>query len=191
MSGAAIIPEVYRQHLEEFHAAWLQWRAHLDSPEMTPADLSEWEQNLLSHLDGLLVPKEAAIDFLRQELASEDPSIIFSAAHLLLQLRLPEAAADVIKALASAEEDEVIDLLRDACCYGSIRLILDDLRRLAAGDSPALALAAEEILAFHNQWDRRNSRWREFVGHESAAVRLAAWRLAAIAGAAEAQAASA
>ena len=178
---AGIIPEVYSQHLEEFAFLWQQRQKALRSPDYYLPDVASLEKRIEAHLDGLLLPGEAAVTVLERYLQGDDPTAMFAAAYVMLRLESQEAAKQVLETFLKAVAENV-DSLREALCHAPIRLLEEGIHDAASSAEPLVAAAATEVLLSHRRPEGVVDRLNEFLQHAEPAVRRAGWRIVALRG---------
>src|SRR5689334_25147626 len=96
------IPKVFDEHLETVGSLWSRRRVALRSADYTGKDVSELDQLIDAHFDGLAVAGDDAIPLLEALLRGDDASKAFAAASALLRLGTPSALAEVLDAFAIA-----------------------------------------------------------------------------------------
>src|SRR3954471_7851000 len=92
--GTFILP-VFEQHLEMLGAAWARRRFALFSPDYTGVSLSELDELIEVHLDGLAAAGEDALPLLIDALHGGEPMPAFAAAMALLRVGTPESRSAV------------------------------------------------------------------------------------------------
>jgi uncharacterized protein (TIGR02270 family) len=179
MANTGIIPEVYVVHLEEFAFLWQQRQTALHSADFYLRDVAALEMRIEAHVDGLLVPGEAAVPVLEEFVAADDPAIVFAAAYVMLRLQSQNAANKVAELFLKAVPEN-IGGFRVALCHGPIQLIEAALREAAESANPLVAAAATEILLFHQRFPGAADRVNEFLQHAEPEVRRTGWRIVAL-----------
>ncbi|PTL80015.1 TIGR02270 family protein [Vitiosangium sp. GDMCC 1.1324] len=95
--------EVHEEYLDEAAFRWSQWEKSLDSPDYVLAEVSELEEALAAHVDGLVLGGErVARRLLEPALAEDEPERIVAAALALLGGETPSGSAAVFTALRQA-----------------------------------------------------------------------------------------
>jgi uncharacterized protein (TIGR02270 family) len=178
-SRARVMREVVAEHFEHIRSLWRERHRALQSPDYTLGELSQLEERIDAHLDGLRIAGERAISMLKATLEGDDMSAISAAAFVLLMLERDDAAAKVVEAILQSQGPQ-IDGLRQALCLGDIARIVPRLRELFASDSSLPAAVAAEALAFHGQLETGPMRLAALLGDENPVVRCIAWRVVAI-----------
>jgi uncharacterized protein (TIGR02270 family) len=174
-----VVPSVLNEHLEQLTMLWQQRQDAQRSPEYLREDVARLDERLEAHVDGLLLAGEQAIPLLEESLASEEPAAAFAAAFVLLRQEQPAAAARVVDSLLLAEQGQLTGI-RQALCYGPIALIEPRLREICDSEPSAAAVAALEVLAYHQRAAGLLHRLPGFYADENPAVRQAAWRITAM-----------
>lgn len=173
---ARIIADLLEEHLEELDFLWNQRQGVLASPALTKREISDLDQRINAHVEGLLVGEEQTIPVVKESLAAEDSAVTFAAAYTLLRLQNPVAARIVSEAFRQAQEGQ-LEGVRQALCHGPIELILEDVYQAAETAAAPIAVAAIEALAYHSRINLESKRLEQFLTDENAEVRLAAWRI--------------
>ena len=174
----AFIPDIAEEHFEELQFLWSQRRNALHSAVHTMREMGMLEERIEAHTQGLLVLGEHLPDFVASGLAGDDELPAFAAAYSLLRLGTPVATQHVYEAFVAAEGKR-LDGIRQALCHGPAQPLLPALHTLFHTAAPPLAVAAGEALAFHRVLQATPEQLLPLARDEHAAVRQAAWRLAA------------
>jgi uncharacterized protein (TIGR02270 family) len=174
-----VIPEILQHYLEELGALWGLRQNALRSPDYTVDDLVELEERIEAHVDGLLCSGEHAVPLLEEALAGDEPEAAFAAAYALLRMTNGTAARRVVEAFLEAEGG-ALDGIREALCHGAIDSIEGRLREACDSAPAPVAVAAAEVLAFHQKLKSDPKRMAELFEHEDPQVRRRAWRVAAL-----------
>lgn len=82
---ASIVPTIVSQHAEEASFLWLLRDFAVLSPHYSLSDLSELDDRVEAHLDGLRIAAGPGWDICKEELAWEEPGEIFAAAVLAFE----------------------------------------------------------------------------------------------------------
>ncbi|MCL4204038.1 MAG: hypothetical protein KJ000_16165 [Pirellulaceae bacterium] len=174
-----VVPSVLNEHLEQLTMLWQQRQDAQRSPDYLREDVARLDERLEAHVDGLLLAGEQAIPLLEESLASEEPAAVFAAAFVLLRQEQPGAATRVVEALLLAEQGQLTGI-RQALCHGPIALIEARLREICESGQSAAAVAALEVLAYHQRATGLLHRLARFYVDENPVVRQAAWRITAM-----------
>lgn len=178
-SSSGVIPEIFQQHLDSYQFLWRQWQDARGSPDFTLRDLARLEARMEAHLDGLLVAGENVAPMLEPSLSGDDRAAALAAAYVLLAMGRDEFAAKVLDAFRGAQ-GPALEGIRDALCLGNVTRVLPQLRELFTSSPAPIAVAAAEVLAFHDRLEAASARAAGFLTHDDPAVRRAAWRVASL-----------
>lgn len=174
-----VIPSVLVEHLEQLAMLWQQRQDAQRSPDYLREDVARLDERLEAHVDGLLLAGEQAIPLLEESLASEEPAAVFAAAFVLLRQEQPASAIRVVETLLPAKQGQLAGI-RQALCYGPIALVEPRLREICESEHSAAAVAALEVLAYHQRATGLLHRLAGFYADENPSVRQAAWRITAM-----------
>jgi uncharacterized protein (TIGR02270 family) len=183
----AFLPDLVEEHLDELGFLWGQRRTAVTSPKYLHRDVLKLEARIGAHLEGLLVPGEALVDFARFGLEGDDADAAFASAFALLAARVPGAADLVWTSFETATPARALGLA-EALSWGPSDALLARLDGASDAGAPHVSLAAATVLAVRRRVPP-SSRVREsWLASENADVRRAAWKLAGSVGAAETRA---
>ncbi len=183
----AFLPDLVEEHLDELGFLWAQRKTAVTSPKYLHRDVVKLEARIEAHLEGLLVPGEALLDFAKPGLEGDDADAAFAAAFSLLRARVPGAPDAVWAALESATPARARGLA-DALAWAPSDALLPRLDKVSDSGAPHVSLAAATVLALRRRVPPSPRAREGWLAAEDAEVRRAAWRLAALAGAAETRA---
>ncbi|MCI0379991.1 MAG: hypothetical protein L0215_20610 [Gemmataceae bacterium] len=169
-----LLKDILVEHLEEFEFLWVQRQRVLRSPLYTMRAFAELEERIEAHVQGLLIAGDDLPALVEPGLEGDDPAAVFSSAYLLLRLQTEASGKRVIDAFLQAEGGK-LQGLKQALCVGLVQA-LGPLQRAGESASPALAVAAWEILARQNSADKKAAALTAFLKHADPAIRTAAWR---------------
>src|SRR5512135_1005791 len=189
MSDAPLsfLPDLVEEHLDEIGFLWGQRRSAVTSPKYLHRDVLKLEARIEAHLEGLLVPGEALIDFAKPGLEGDDGDAAFASAFALLRARLAGAADAVWAAFETATPARARGLA-DAFAWGPADALLPRLDKASDAGAPHLSLAAATVLALRRRVAPSPRAREGWLASEDAGVRRAAWRLAGLVGASETRA---
>lgn len=174
------LQSILEEHFEELQMLWELRQSSVRDPDYDRSDVAELDERIEAHTDGLVLSEAHSTALLEEGLASDEPSMVFAAAYVLLRLDGKGPAQQVIKALRQAEEEGVLAGIGDALCYGPIKQVCADLRELVISAAPPVACVAAEALAYHQQLDPQAQRWEEFFASDDPRLRQAAWRISTL-----------
>jgi uncharacterized protein (TIGR02270 family) len=181
---ATFIVDLFEQHLDELGFLHGQWRRALQDPDYPLKALGDLEERIRAHLQGVQVPGDKAWPRLLEALDGDDADLVFAAAFALLHCGQPELTGKVLGAFAIVEE-EPFAAIAAALSHAPVSPeALEQIRSMLSARPAAHAVAAAEVLAFHDALQLTGDQLRWFVEDEDAAVRRDGWRLAALLGAA-------
>jgi uncharacterized protein (TIGR02270 family) len=173
-----VMQDLLEEHFEELQFLWGQRQSALRSPRYGIRDLSDLEERIEAHLQGLLVGGEHGLAFLEKGLAEDDPVLVFLGAYGLLRSNTESAAQRVLDDFLKAEGKR-LDGLRQALCHGPITPIRSQLQKVLASAPAPVGVATAEILACHGLLEITTDQFNRFLKNEEPSVRQAAWRTAA------------
>ena len=173
------IPSVLAEHLEQLAMLWEQREGAQRSPDFLREDAAELDERLEAHVDGLLFAGDEADALLEEGLKSDEAAGAFAAAYVLLRQKTQASADCVVDAFLEAQEDQLSGI-RQALCHGPIKSIEQRLRDVCESKEPAAAIAALEVLAYHEKATGLLHRLFDYYADENPAVRQAAWRITAM-----------
>lgn len=177
----SVIPDILEEHYEELQFLWGVRQKMLRSPTQYLRDLLQFEERIEAHLQGLVLAPGNLQTIVGGGLASEDPLEAFATAYAYLRSSDRELQHKAIAAFADAKGPGAAGL-KDAFCHGSPPSLLEEIQRLLVSAPPQTAVAAAEVLAFHNVTDRLPARLIALVQSELPPVRSGAWRVAGLLG---------
>lgn len=167
--------ELLQLHWEELQILWGRRQTMLRSPLDTPERLADLDERIEAHVQGLLVGGDAVTPLAESGLSADEPLPAFAAALTLLR---SSKEADVLEAFRQAEGGR-LEGIRQALCHAPA-VSAATLRSLLASSSAAVAVAAAEVLAFHQAPESRSWAAERFLRHEDPALRRAAWRVVSL-----------
>ncbi|NVJ08017.1 TIGR02270 family protein [Myxococcus sp. AM001] len=170
--------DIHETHLDEAAFRWSQWEQALDAPDFTLTDVSELEEQLAAHVDGLVLGgAPVARRLLEPALTSEEPERIVAATLALLGSDAPTGPAALLAALAEAEPPTLAPLQRafELNCPPALGVGLSSL--LKQGDTrPELQALVLDTLGAQGLVDA--PLCQPFVTHPHPLVAAAALRAA-------------
>jgi uncharacterized protein (TIGR02270 family) len=172
------LPDLLEEHLEEIQFLWPIRDRGLRSPQMTMRDIANFENRIDAHVDGALVPGEAAYPFLHPLLEADDEHAAFAAAFVLLRHGTEIALARVRAALSNGTGKRLTGIGR-ALQMGSADALLNDLGTVFRADDAARTATAAEALSYHVRWKGSHDRLLDLLSEENPAIRKTAWRIVA------------
>jgi len=92
-----IIPDIIDQHAEEAAFLWFQRDAAIHEPHYDLEDLSELDERVEAHIDGLRIAGDAGWDIARQALSWKEPGETFTAAVLAFESQQSERIDTVLE----------------------------------------------------------------------------------------------
>lgn len=105
--------DTYEEYLDEAAFRWSQWEKALDAPDYVLAEVSELQERMVAHVDGLVLGGErVARRLLEPTLAADEAERIVVAALALLAGEEPPGPAAVLAALSQAEPPALVALQR-------------------------------------------------------------------------------
>jgi len=167
--------ELMHQHWDELEFLWGRRQDMLRSPTETPGRLAELDERLEAHVQGLLVAGDAVYPLAESALSGDEALPAFVAALTLLRSHEVDA---VLQVFGQAEAGG-LDGIRQALCHAPVAT-LTPLRSLLASSSAAVAVAAAEVLAFHQAPECKHWAAERFLQHEDPAIRRAGWRVVSL-----------
>jgi uncharacterized protein (TIGR02270 family) len=177
---ATFIVDLFEQHLDELGFLQGQWRSALQDPDYTLKSVGDLEERIRAHLQGVQAPGEQAWPRLLEALDGDDPALVFAAACALLHCGRAELTEKVLGAFADAQEER-FTAIAAALSHAPVSAeALEQVRSMLSALPPVRAVAAAEVLAFHDALQLTGDQLRWFVEDEDAAVRRGGWRLAAL-----------
>lgn len=180
-SESPLLADILEQHLEEFEFLWDQRRDAVHSPRYTVRELSELEDRIEAHVQGLLVGEEQAAALLRPALTGDEPGPAFVAAYVLSRRSGVDVSSEVMNAFVHAKGGGLAGL-REALCHLPIDSHLTPLRQIMSGRTPvstAVWAAAAEVLGFHGRLELKSKEVDRLLGDDEPEVRLSGWRAVA------------
>jgi uncharacterized protein (TIGR02270 family) len=180
MTGTTpVIPSVLAEHLEQLTMLWQQRQDAQRSPDYVREDAAQLDERLEAHVDGLLLAGEQAVPLLEEALGGDESAAVFAAAFVLLRQEQAAMADRVVDAFLQAEPGQMAGI-RQALCYGPIQSIEERLRGICESEQSSAAVAAFEVLAYHQRAAGLFHRLARLYADEDPAVRQAAWRITAM-----------
>jgi uncharacterized protein (TIGR02270 family) len=170
------IPDLLEEHVEEIEFLWPQRELALTSARYTLRELSQLEERIEAHVQGVLACGEHATPLLQERLTAEETPAAFAGAYPML-LMGPEPAARVLASLSGARGPRLAGITR-ALSLAPSGPFLESIRPLLLSAEPPVATAAAEVLAFHRAYGPKPGRLLLLVQEEDPDVRLRAWRVA-------------
>jgi uncharacterized protein (TIGR02270 family) len=168
--------DIYEQHLEEAAFLWSQWEQALVAPDYVLAEVTQLEERLQAHVDGLVLGGEpVARRLLLPALASDEPELIRMAAFALLPGRTAGSSDTVLERIRSADDAALAALQR------ALELLEPShfppwLQLLPQEENPRLQVLGLEVLGFHQCAPA--AVCRALASHESPKLAAAALRAA-------------
>jgi uncharacterized protein (TIGR02270 family) len=175
------IPDILEEHYEELQYLWGHRQVALRSPRHVLRHLTEFEERMEAHVQGLLIAVEAMVPLVEGGLISDDPLEAFASGYLLLRSG-DKIAPRALMAFANAK-DSGLRGLTEAISHGPARAFVAQLQVLLGTGPPLTAIASAEILAFQGFIDAKVYRLDRFLSDDPPEVRRAAWRVAGLVGA--------
>ena len=145
---------------------------------MTMRDIANFENRIDAHVDGALVPGEAAYPFLDPLLEADDEYAAFAATFVLLRHGTENALARVRAALSTAAGKRLTGIGR-ALQMGRADALLNDLGTVFRADDAARTATAAEALSYHVRWKGSHDRLLDLLAEENPAIRKTGWRIVA------------
>jgi hypothetical protein len=173
------IADLVAEHFDELQFLWGQRRNALCSPFYTGRTFHDLEERIEGHAQGVLAAGYAAHGLLEVGLTSKDSLCAFAAAYLMLRSGEPELTGKIVTALQATQQDGR-EGIREALCHAPIAGLEGELRALVAAAAPAVAVAAAEALARHDELAQDEGRLEALLTDEDCTVRQAAWRVVAL-----------
>jgi len=173
---ATHIPDILKEHIEELAFLWGQRQSAVRDPNYTIRELTQLEERITAHLQGVLAVGDIALPLLEDALGGDDPSMIFAAAYALLHAKNPTAVARVRDSFAHAE-GPVLAALRDALAQAPFSPGVAPYRELFHAGPAPVGAAAATVLAFHSALEPTIPQIHRLLQHEDPSVRITGWRL--------------
>src|SRR5262249_36929779 len=158
------LPDILEEHLETLQVLWDRRRSAPRNGKETLKRLSDLDERIVAHMDGLVLAYQDAMPLLQKGLGSDEVSVALTSALVLLRMEREHRARQVLAAFQQAEggNREGIGL---ALRYGPLRPLLPDLRKLLASAPDDKAVAVAEILAFRSHLDLSTQQMNRFLRH--------------------------
>jgi uncharacterized protein (TIGR02270 family) len=172
------LPDLLEEHLEEIQFLWPIRDRGLRSPRMTMRDVRNFEDRIDAHVDGALVPGEAALPFIDPLLEADDEHAAFAAAFTLLRFGTEDALARVRTAVTGAKGKRLTGIGR-ALQMGRADPLLNDLGAVFRAGDTARAAAAAEALCYHVRWKGSHDPLLDLLSHDDPAIKQTGWRVVA------------
>lgn len=147
-ANAPMLLDVLEEHLEELDFLWEQREGILRAADWTLPELAAHEERAEAHLDGLRIGGDASAAIARPLLRGEERSAATAATLVLMSLRSPALASEVLDAAAAAPP-EIRDGIRIGLRHADVRGIVPQLAEMAASGEPGQRALAADVLAFH------------------------------------------
>jgi uncharacterized protein (TIGR02270 family) len=167
--------ELLQLHWDELEYLWGRRQSVLRSPVDTPGRLADLDERIEAHVQGLLVGGDAVTPLVESGLCADEPLPALAAALTLLR---STKEAPVLEVFRQAEAGR-LDGIRQALCHAPVAPAAP-LRSLLASPSAAVAVAAAEVLAFHQAPECKHWTADRLLNHEDPAIRRAAWRVVSL-----------
>lgn len=167
--------ELQQVHWEELQILWERRQTMLRSPLDTLERLADVDDRIEAHLYGLLLDGEAVTPLVESGLEGDEALPAFAAALTLLRLKRDSLVLDAFR----QAEGGRLEGIRQAFC-SSASTPAEPLRSLLTAPAAATAVAAAEVLAFHQAPECRSWPADRLLRHESPALRCAAWRVVSL-----------
>jgi uncharacterized protein (TIGR02270 family) len=177
---ATYIPDILEEHLEELAFLWGQRQSAVRDPAYTIRELTQLEERIAAHLQGVLAVGDVALPLLEGALG-EDPAVSFASAYALLHVKNDTATARVRDSFGRAQGD-VLAAIRDALSQAPFNPGVAPFRELFHGGPAPVGAAAGTVLAFHAALEPTIPQIERLLRHEEAPVRESGWRLVAYLG---------
>jgi uncharacterized protein (TIGR02270 family) len=176
-TGAPIMWEVVKAHLDVAQLAWFQWSRAVVAPNYTLAEVAHGpEERLLAQLMGLAAAGEDCVERLLVPALEYDTDFIAAAS--LALLAAPGGVKVLLPALRAASVEERAVMAR-ALGLARGRGLEDQLESLLGNDDPAVRAAALDALAIRG---RTPVELRGLLANRAPEVQAAALRAARHAG---------
>jgi uncharacterized protein (TIGR02270 family) len=175
------IPDLVEEHYDELQFLWSRRRLALASPSYTEQQLSELEERIAGHADGLLALGDRLVEFVESALNGEEELPAFAAAFALVRRGDPDNLRRVLDALERAAGNKLRGL-RDALAHPAAAPIAPQLTSLFLEASPPVGAAAGEALAFQGAIAPAARQLERFIRAEQPTTRASGWRLTAYCG---------
>ena len=172
-----VLIDVLEEHLEGLAFLWEQWKIQI-SGSGSPRSFDDLQKRIVAHIRGVEVYGEAAVPMLEEYFESEENGEVFAATSSLLHLNLHciERLTQVLSDMESPQLTGVCDALCQCKLDDNVHEMLN---RLVESESPAAAVNASFVLAFHG---KLNQKPDGLVHDDDPAVRAQAWRVKAMTG---------
>ena len=172
--------DILEEHLEEADFLYTQRRSALSDDDYDLDDLTDLEERLLAHIDGLIVAGDEAWELLSGLLSGGDEGEAFTAALVALGSGNKERRLELLTAFGKASE-ETLAGLREAFGLWGLGDLADPLRDLVSAAETETAAAVLDVLVFHRAGLTAEERAGVLESEESK-IRIAGLRAAAAMG---------
>ncbi len=168
---------MYEQHLDEAEFLWARWEHSLVAPDHVLDEVTELEERLLAHLDGLVLGGAPVAErLLASAVESEDPHQVASAVYVLLSPELP-AGSEIVRAALQTAAPEVLSAFHRGLQVREREALPSWLPDLLKQEEPARQALSLEVLTSHGV--DPGATLTGLLRHEAPGVAAAALRAAA------------
>lgn len=168
---------MYEQHFDEASFLWLQWERGLVAPEYVLDEVSEFEERLLAHVDGLVLGGTPVAEWLLapalEETELERRTV---AAYTLLSPEVP-SGSELVRTALEAAPPKVLPAFQRALEAREREALPSWLPTLLKQEEPGRLALALEVCAWHGM--HPGPGLPGLLGHEEPTVAAAALRVAA------------
>lgn len=175
-SQIAHIPSILEEHLDELEVLLMTRATRLRSPWAYLRHLTESDERIQAHTDGVLAAGPGALGTVSERLDADDPDSVRAGAFAALQLRTPGAEAALGTSLGTTDSAR-LSALADALVLGPGAPPPDVVARLLHHQSDLSRVIYLEVLGNNRASLPSIAALGELVQSESAPVRTRAWRL--------------
>jgi len=172
------MPDLLVEHYEELSFLWGQRTAALRSSSTTLQALRALEERIAAHVEGLLVGGGNSVGVVESGLVSTSTNEVFAAAYTMLSLNDANTTDKVLKAFLTPASESALRGICEALCVGLVGGFVNTLEDALLKAGPLVALAVQEVFAFH--WPEKLAavRIRGYLVDHDPVLRGAAWRVA-------------
>jgi uncharacterized protein (TIGR02270 family) len=170
------IPDILEEHLEELAFLWGQRQFALRSPDYTFRAFADLEERIQAHLAGVLVVGDESLPLLEEELSGDDSLLSFASGFALIHRRDASSNTAVIDAFRNSQGQR-LEALRQALSHAPLDQVQLDVEGLYGSAAATTAVAAAEVLTFHNALRLAATDVERFLRDDGPEVRRGGWRL--------------
>lgn len=174
---AVVVDDVALTALAELQFLCEQRYGAVRSADITAAALDSFDERLSAFLDAILSRGPHVVDWLVATLANaESPYEVCGIAIALLESRSAAAAQSLLSAIEASQEEPKRMGFQMALRRGPCDMVLPTLQEWLQTGTSQQAVAAAEVLAYHQPMSKSSPRLSQLMHEADPIVRRAAWR---------------